>query len=329
MNDALSTAATSAAHKDKSRAGVGTTAFGNAVVRAMEGHVHSRKPLVRDPVAEAMFNWKTKPKSVPWLFCVVYMLWCWMPFTWPVFFVMACCKNDMEATVDMVATRTKFIDDCINDAVKTRCVKQIVIIGSGLDARAVRLPVLHKSNAVVRMFELDFQAMLLAKCDIFNFLGFGGCFAFDQKDNDSLTRSHLVGTDLSLSPKNWQDCLKKSGFDKTKPTIRVLEGLTGYLEEEELKKLLVAINEFSVSGSEICATWNGSSQKTSGAPWAQKIHRTFCDNPGMYLSPLFWEKEKLIPIGQAICQAGIAHSHIPENDNTYWLSLYYKEKTAE
>lgn len=60
-------------------------------------------------------------------------------------------------------------------------------------------------------------------------------------DNNNLIFSAVIA-DLGLS--SWPESLIASGFDVVKPTVWLLEGLTGYLTNTELESLLSILSRF-------------------------------------------------------------------------------------
>lgn len=317
FNASLSTANTTAAHKDPSRAAVGSTAFSAALMRALESVVRYRKPVSRDPVACAIFHPATKPKEVPMILALLYLLWSWLPFTYPLIRLIDwITRRDIFKTVDMIGTRTRYIDTNITKAVEQDKIDQVVIMGAGLDARSARLPL---GNA--RVFEIDFAGMLEAKRVMFQQVGFGDCYSTNSA---SAQKATFVSTDLSESPERWKKDLANSGFDVTKPAVWLLEGVTGYLSRAELNACIEAVYSMSSSRSVFILTWNGVTDKNNPAPWAQNIHLTVTSDPNEFMTPFGWKPVDVTPIGKGIVDAGIKTSPIKKDDNSYWLTTYRK-----
>jgi len=309
FNKTLSSASTTAEHKDPSRAGVGTTAFGAALQRAL--HSVEKSPVSRDPVACALFGFTTRPKEVPFVLCVIVFLWTWFR---PFFFVIKLFSRDFFQIADMVGMRTKFIDDNITEAVEKKGITQVVILGAGLDGRAARLPALSASSGVT-VYEIDFKGMLDAKRNMFDQIGFGACY------KDGSKTPVCVSTDLSEPPERWMGDLKAAGYDPKKPSFWLMEGVTGYLNQEELALCLGGVSSLACEGSSFCATWNGESAKHTPAPWTQSIHLSLIDNPDAVLAPLKWKREQHMSIGDATKVYGV-NEHIAAADRSYWFSLH-------
>lgn len=133
--------------------------------------------------------------------------------------------------VPLMGVRTRFLDDHIAAAASP----QRVTVGSGLDARSARLP-----DDGAAIYEVDFESMLTAKRDLFSAAGYQ-------------LNASLVGTDLSQ--KTWRRDLAAAGFDREVKTTWLVEGVTGYLQPNELDALLEAISDLSTPGSVLLATW--------------------------------------------------------------------------
>ena len=228
----------------------------------------------------------------------------------------------MFKATDMMGTRSKFIDDALASAVKEKGVQQVVIMGAGLDARACRLSVLREGSQKVRVFEIDFAAFMEAKQIFFDQLGFGDTY---KNRGHDLSGGVFVGTDLSQSPETWKKDLLGKGFNPKVKTFWIIEGVTGYLELDELKVLFGAMTSLSSAGSQIAATWNGSSQNSGNSPWKQDIHKSVVDDPAVIMTPLKWKILEHYPIGAAVRRYGLSNSSIAADDRSYWLSLHTKE----
>ncbi len=131
-----------------------------------------------------------------------------------------------------MAARTRFFDSFFGDATRAG-IRQAVILASGLDARAYRLA----WPAEMTVFEIDqpqvieFKAVTLAK------LG-----AEPQAD------LRTVAVDLR---NDWPKALAEAGFDASRPTAWIAEGLFGYLPPEAQDRLLDNIAALSAEGSRL------------------------------------------------------------------------------
>jgi methyltransferase (TIGR00027 family) len=138
----------------------------------------------------------------------------------------------MDRFTDGMAARTRFFDDFFSDAADAG-VRQAVILASGLDSRAYRLP--WPAGTVV--FEIDQPDVITFKTETLARLG-------AQPTADRRT----VAVDLR---DDWIAALDAAGFDRTKPTAWIAEGLFGYLPPEAQDRLLDAVTDLSAPGSRL------------------------------------------------------------------------------
>jgi len=204
--------------------------------------------------------------------------------------------------IDMIAVRTKFIDVTLIDYVGEG-LRQVVIPGAGLDARAFRL----KELSQVTVFELDFEEVIKYKNKLLNSEaspthGKGGSEAHLCKKRVSLG--------VNLGHETWPELLKQSGFDPSAPTIWLLEGLIGYLTQEELYAFLKTIRSLSASGIRMIATFIGTNR-----PDSLSMHKFFSDDGAELLKELGgWEATQ-----RPSYEAGETFNRpLPKLENSYW-----------
>ena len=130
-----------------------------------------------------------------------------------------------------LSIRTKFLDDALVDAVRTRNLHQVVILAAGMDTRAFRIP----WPSAVKVFEVDRDEIFDHKEAV---LGRTGA-------SPSCDR-HIVRADLARS---WTAALAAAGFERSKPAAFLVEGLLMYLEEAQALELITAINSIAAPGS--------------------------------------------------------------------------------
>jgi methyltransferase (TIGR00027 family) len=137
-----------------------------------------------------------------------------------------------QAMIDGMAVRTKYFDDYLIDATNNG-VRQAVILASGLDARAYRLP--WPAGTVVYELDqpqvIDFKTTTLA--------GIGA---------EPLTTRRTIPIDLR---QDWPAALKAAGLDLTAPIAWLAEGLLIYLPPDAQDRLFDNITELSVPGSRV------------------------------------------------------------------------------
>ncbi len=138
----------------------------------------------------------------------------------------------MSRMADNMAVRTKFFDEFFLDATKAG-ITQVVILASGLDARAYRLA--WPAGTVV--YEVDQPQVIEFKTQALADLGAA-----------PTAERRVVAIDLR---DDWPTALRTAGFDPARPTAWSAEGLLGYLPPEAQDRLLDIITELSAPGSRL------------------------------------------------------------------------------
>lgn len=198
--------------------GPGLTALGLAAARAVESGMSDR--LVDDPLAAAFPAAITSPVA--------------FPTAWP---ANGTAPTDREALFlhgsRYIGLRTRFYDDALIAAV-TAGIRQVVLIGVGLDTRAFRLA----WPGGVAVFELDQPQVLAFKDDVLAGLG-----------ARPRCRRTSIGIDLR---EDWPARLRATpGFDPSRPTAWVAEGLLAYLDSDDQHLLIEAMHDASAPGSRL------------------------------------------------------------------------------
>lgn len=129
-----------------------------------------------------------------------------------------------------MAVRTRWFDQLFRDAADAG-VRQAVILAAGLDARAYRLP----WPAGTTVYEVDQPEVVEFKTSTLDRLGAG----------PTATR-RVVAIDLR---DDWPTALATNGFDSSKPTAWIAEGLLIYLPPDAQDKLFDTITTLSAPGS--------------------------------------------------------------------------------
>ncbi|MEH3128919.1 MAG: class I SAM-dependent methyltransferase [Mycolicibacterium neoaurum] len=140
--------------------------------------------------------------------------------------------DDISRMADGIAARTRFYDDFVTAAVDSG-IRQVVILASGLDARAYRLG--WPSDVVV--YELDQPQVIEFKTRTLADLG-----------ATPAAEHRTIGVDLR---DDWPAALRTAGFDPSSPAVWLAEGLLVYLPPEAQDRLLDNISELSAPGSRI------------------------------------------------------------------------------
>jgi methyltransferase (TIGR00027 family) len=136
----------------------------------------------------------------------------------------------LQQMPEAMAVRTRFFDSFFKEATQAG-IRQAVILASGLDARAYRLD--WPSGMTV--FEVDQPQVIEFKTATLTDMG-----AMPTADR------RAVAIDLR---NDWPAALIDAGFDKSRPTAWIAEGLFGYLPPEAQDRLLDNISDLSADGS--------------------------------------------------------------------------------
>lgn len=139
---------------------------------------------------------------------------------------------DPKRMAQGMACRTRFYDDFFLDAARSG-VAQAVILASGLDARAYRLP----WPDGVTVYEVDMPEVIEFKTLTLRDLG-----------AEPTAERRTVGVDLR---DDWAAALQASGFDTQTPAAWSAEGLLLYLPDEAQDALFDKITALSAPGSQL------------------------------------------------------------------------------
>lgn len=138
----------------------------------------------------------------------------------------------IQSMVNGMAVRTKYFDDYFIDATGGG-VRQVVILASGLDSRAFRLP--WPAGTVV--YEIDQPRVIEFKSNTLADVG-----------AEPTASRRTIPIDLRA---DWPAALKAAGFDTTTPTAWLAEGLLIYLPPDAQDRLFDNITALSAPGSTI------------------------------------------------------------------------------
>jgi methyltransferase (TIGR00027 family) len=200
---------------------VGATATGVAVGRALA--TRTATPLINDPFAEPL----VRAVGVDF-------------FTRVVSGELDPVEVDdgalfgLSRMTDMMAVRTKFFDDFFVSAMDSG-IRQAVILASGLDARAYRLP----WPAGTTVYEIDQPQVIEFKTKTLADLGAA-----------PTAERRAVAIDLRH---DWPAALRQAGFDPTQPTAWSAEGLLAFLPSDAQDRLLDNVTGLSAPGSRVAS----------------------------------------------------------------------------
>ena len=136
----------------------------------------------------------------------------------------------MPDTEFWISLRTRHIDECVRAAV-ARGIRQVVVLGAGLDTRAARM-----AREGVRFFEVDRPASQATKRT-----GLGALAGYPV---DAATY-----VECDFEQDDFVELLEEAGLDRHAPALFILEGLVYYLVEEDVRDLFERIASSFASGS--------------------------------------------------------------------------------
>jgi methyltransferase (TIGR00027 family) len=141
-------------------------------------------------------------------------------------------RFNIRRAAEGMAVRTRHFDTLFTDATAAG-VRQAVILAAGLDARAYRLA----WPAGTTVYELDQPEVIAFKSETLAKLG-----------AEPAADRRAIAIDLR---EDWPKVLLGNGFDPTKPTAWIAEGLLIYLPPEAQDLLFDRIDELSAPGSRL------------------------------------------------------------------------------
>jgi methyltransferase (TIGR00027 family) len=238
-------------HKDSDddswdiQTGIGSTAVIVAALRAEEAR--SATPLVRDEFAELLIS----APALSELRQTMSSEWASSPEH----------QEDYRRLVSYHAVRTHFFDRFCTESTAAG-LEQVVILAAGLDSRAYRLA----WTARTTVFELDMPEVLQYKSET---------LAVHQAE--PTVARYPIGIDLR---KNWPTALRECGFDPTRPSAWLLEGLLPFLSAEAQHAIFGQLDGLSAPGSRVGA------EDYSGAGLKQAIAKQRDGGPSAAASTL-------------------------------------------
>lgn len=177
-----------------------------------------------------------------------------------------------RAMSEQMTVRTRFFDDFFTAATESG-IRQAVILAAGLDTRAYRLP----WPAGTTVFELDQPEVIAFKSNTLAELG-----------AEPSAQRRTVAIDLR---DDWPTALTAAGFDASRPTAWIAEGLLIYLPPAAQDKLLDDVTALSAPGSRIATE----QMDVSSLPddWADKLtERSRRIGSSINLADLFYGGER-------------------------------------
>ncbi|ARZ66052.1 SAM-dependent methyltransferase [Streptomyces sp. HU2014] len=130
-----------------------------------------------------------------------------------------------------IAIRTKYFDDSIATVLRENTIEQVVLVAAGMDTRAFRLT----WPAGTTVYEMDHHALIDEKRA-----------RLARLDATATADRREVKADLA---EEWLPALTRAGFDPSRPTLWVTEGLMFFLTRDQAAQLLRSLGAASAPGS--------------------------------------------------------------------------------
>ena len=138
-----------------------------------------------------------------------------------------------EELANLIVNRSGYFDSIIDKA--KEAAEQFVVMGAGLDTRAYNE---LKKNGL-KMFELDQATTQQHKRTYLQKAG--------------IDTAHVTFVETDFSQENWFNTLIEAGYDASKRTIFLWEGVTLYLGENSVRNTLRTVKANAAEGSVIVA----------------------------------------------------------------------------
>ena len=219
--------------------GVSNTAIGAATCRLIEQYQPNQFRLFDDPLVKELVG---IPIRILMRFASMRNL----------------AMKQMDAITEGIygtqVCRTRYIDDTVQ-TILSKGIKQCVILGTGLDTRAYRLPEMEQ----VKVFEVDLPAVQNNK---------------KKKIEKHFGRlpENITYIPINFDTQTLEAVFIATTFDSSIPTLFIWEGVTQYISDEAIRKVLSFAGK-SVSGSVIIFSYVLKSviERRSDIPNADKM----------------------------------------------------------
>ncbi len=190
------------------------TAIGIAIVRGIESEKPEDERLCYDPYAR---------KFVNNAFYKLVRLFDRMGYS----------EKKGPGVTGFLAVRERHIDEFLKTQIQA-AVEQIVILGAGLDARAYRFDELKK----IRVFEVDHPASQSSKME-------------KVKQVLGELPAHVTYIPVDFNSQTLEKRLPESGYDASRKTLFIWQGVTQYLTPAAVDSTLAFIVQRSPAGSSV------------------------------------------------------------------------------
>ncbi|MEO1085613.1 MAG: class I SAM-dependent methyltransferase [Acidobacteriota bacterium] len=134
-------------------------------------------------------------------------------------------RGHSQAEEQVVALRTAYFDRQVHTHIHAHGVRQVVLLGAGLDTRAARL-----AAPGVRFYEVDRPASLAEKASRIAAL-------------DGYPRDAAADVPCDLASDDLLAALERYGFNAFEPALFLMENVACYLSDPSLRRLLTTLRQ--------------------------------------------------------------------------------------
>ncbi len=188
---------------------------------------------IRHDIATSKLAATVPNTSTVGLWFFLFPLWVQYKISGELFMYPRIPKEGDESLFDLVVARTLYFDRIIEPILSDA--EQFVLMGAGYDTRAYG--VFQREG--ITFFELDQPSVQQYKRSALADAGI---------DTD-----HVRFVPVDFSKENVMEKLKQEGFDPSRKTIFLWEGVTLYLSEDDVRKTMREIHDHVVPGSVLVA----------------------------------------------------------------------------
>ena len=188
---------------------------------------------LRKDSASVRLNRVLPNNSLPGLWMCLFPIYLQYKISGKIIIYPSIPKPGEEGLANIVISRTIYFDNIINES-KDK-VEQFVVMGAGFDTRCYG----DLKNSNLKFFELDQEKTQKLKIKYLKKAG--------------IDTSDVIYVEVNFSTEHWYEKLEKAGYDPSKKSIFLWEGVTLYLSETDVRNTLKEINEHAASGSIVTA----------------------------------------------------------------------------
>ncbi|MEL6535693.1 MAG: SAM-dependent methyltransferase [Bacteroidota bacterium] len=213
---------------------VDQTALGVAVIRMLEASYPKEQRLFEDKVSQYLlpgtYRTFTKLLSARWLRQALIR------------------RRDKQfpGVLGLIPVRTRYLDDRVKDALD-RGIRQIVILGAGMDSRPYRIA----GIAGAQVFEVDRKVVQQFKIA-------------RVKNWQGSQPLHVNFVEVDFTTQTLEATLGTSGLNLEEPTLVLWEGVTQYITEEAVRNTLAYLS--TIEQAEVIMSYVPAEYLNSSSP---------------------------------------------------------------